>query len=68
MLEIFKSEFDGAYAENGLFLLTMHPHITGHRSRMRVLEQLISHIKGHAGVWFGTHAEVARWCLAHGGK
>ena len=68
VLEIFKSEFDGAYAERGLFLLTMHPHITGHRSRMRVLESLIAHIKGHAGVWFGSHEEVARWCLAHGGK
>jgi peptidoglycan/xylan/chitin deacetylase (PgdA/CDA1 family) len=68
VLEIFKSEFDGAYAENGLFLLTMHPHITGHRSRMRVLERLIAHIKGHPGIWFATHAEVARWCLEHGGK
>ena len=24
-----KAEFDGAVAERGLFLLTMHPHITG---------------------------------------
>ena len=41
VLEVFQSEFDGAYAESGLFLLTMHPHITGHRSRMAVLERLI---------------------------
>jgi hypothetical protein len=68
VLEIFKSEFDGAYEDRGLFLLTMHPHITGHRSRMRVLERLIAHIKGHPGIWFATHAEVARWCLEHGGK
>jgi len=68
VLEIFRSEFDGAYEDRGLFLLTMHPHITGHRSRMRVLERLIAHIKGHPGIWFATHAEVARWCLEHGGK
>ena len=68
VLEIFKSEFDGAYEDRGLFLLTMHPHITGHRSRMRVLERLIAHIKGHPGIWFATHAEVASWCLEHGGK
>jgi peptidoglycan-N-acetylglucosamine deacetylase len=63
VLEIFKAEFDGAYADRGLFLLTMHPHHSGHRSRLRVLEELIDHIKAHPGIWFGTHEQVARWCL-----
>ncbi len=36
--EIFRAEFDGAYAENGLFLLTMHPHVIGHRSRIAMLD------------------------------
>ena len=62
VLDIFKAEFDGAYREEGLFLVTMHPHIIGHRSRMRILEELIDHIKGHEGVWFATHEEVARYC------
>ncbi|GHD52436.1 polysaccharide deacetylase [Thalassobaculum fulvum] len=63
VLEVFKAEFDGAYEEGGLFLLTMHPHIIGHRSRVRMLEDLIRHIRAHDGVWFATHAEVARHCL-----
>ena len=63
VLEVFQGEFDGAYAESGLFLLTMHPHITGHRSRMAVLERLIEHIRGFEGVWFATHAEIAQYCL-----
>jgi len=62
VLEIFKSEFDGAYEDRGLFLLTMHPHITGHRSRMPVLERLIKHIKARGKCWFATHAQVAHWC------
>lgn len=64
VLEIFKAEFDGALAEGGLFLLTMHPHIIGHRSRIALLEQLIRHMKRVEGVWFATHEEVARYCLA----
>jgi peptidoglycan/xylan/chitin deacetylase (PgdA/CDA1 family) len=60
--EIFRAEFDGAYAEGGLFLLTMHPHVIGHRSRIALLDRLVAHMKGRPGVWFGTHAEVARWC------
>lgn len=66
VLEIFKAEFDGAYAESGLFLLTMHPHMIGHRSRMPILEALIEHIRGHEGVWFATHAEVAQYCKDNG--
>jgi peptidoglycan/xylan/chitin deacetylase (PgdA/CDA1 family) len=62
VLEIFKAEFDGAVAERGLFLLTLHPHIIGHRSRMALLEELVRHIEATPGVWFATHAEVARYC------
>ncbi|MBV40390.1 MAG: polysaccharide deacetylase [Alphaproteobacteria bacterium] len=62
VLEIFMAEFDGAYEEGGMFLLTMHPHIIGHRSRIRVLDMLIQYIRGHADVWFATHAEIAQYC------
>lgn len=62
VLEIFTAEFDAAWEEGGLFLLTMHPHISGHRSRMPVLERLITHAKARGGCWFATHAAVARWC------
>jgi hypothetical protein len=39
----------------------MHPHIIGHRSRIALLARLIEHIRGHTGVWFATHAEIARY-------
>ena len=60
--EIFRAEFDAARAEGGLFLLTMHPHIIGHRSRIGLLERLITHMRGVGGVWFATHEQVAQWC------
>jgi peptidoglycan-N-acetylglucosamine deacetylase len=62
--EIWRREFDGAYADGGLFLLTMHPHIIGHRSRMSVLEELIQHIRSQVGVWFATHEDIARYVIA----
>jgi peptidoglycan/xylan/chitin deacetylase (PgdA/CDA1 family) len=58
---IWKAEFDVAYEEGGLFLLTNHPHIVGHRSRIVMLERLIRHIREHPGVWFATHEQVARY-------
>ncbi|CDZ69844.1 Polysaccharide deacetylase [Neorhizobium galegae bv. orientalis] len=67
VLDIFKREFDRAYIEGGLFLLTMHPHVSGYRSRIFVLEDLIRHIQGHDGVWFATHADIARFARDNGG-
>jgi len=63
--QVFQSEFDVAYDEGGLFILTMHPHITGHRSRAAGLEKLIVHMKSKPGVWFATHEQIARYVKAN---
>jgi peptidoglycan/xylan/chitin deacetylase (PgdA/CDA1 family) len=57
--EVFQSEFDVAYDEGGLYLLTMHPHMMGHRSRAAMLERLIQYIKKKPGVWIATHEQIA---------
>jgi hypothetical protein len=64
VLSIWRDEFDLACAEGGLFQLTMHPHIIGHRSRLVVLAELLDHITSQSGVWFATHAQVAEHVLA----
>jgi len=43
--------------------VTMHPHISGYRSRVWILEELIRHAKAQQGVWFATHAEIASYAL-----
>ena len=60
VLDIFRREFDQAWAEGGLFLLTMHPHVIGYRSRIFILEELIRHMQAQSGVWFATHRDVAQ--------
>lgn len=59
--KIFRAEFDVAYEEGGLYVLTMHPHYTGHRSRVLWLEKLILYMKSKPGVWFATHEEIAQY-------
>jgi peptidoglycan/xylan/chitin deacetylase (PgdA/CDA1 family) len=59
VLEIWIDEFDAAYRAGGVFQLTMHPHVIGHRSRLVVLHELLDHIKAHGDVWFATHARLA---------
>jgi peptidoglycan-N-acetylglucosamine deacetylase len=67
MAVVWRDEFDLAYSERGLFQLTMHPHVIGHRSRIVALMELIDHIKGREDVWFATHDEVARYVAAQAG-
>jgi peptidoglycan/xylan/chitin deacetylase (PgdA/CDA1 family) len=59
VLDIFRREFDAAWDEGGLFLLTMHPHVIAYRSRMFILEELIRHMQAKGQVWFATHRDVA---------
>ncbi|RCG15558.1 polysaccharide deacetylase [Streptomyces diacarni] len=57
--EIWVDEFDAAYRAGGVFQLTLHPHVIGHRSRLVALRELLDHIAAHTGVWYATHAQVA---------
>ena len=59
--QIYRAEFDVAYEEGGLYILTMHPHYTGHRSRALWLEKLIIYMKSKPGIWFATHEELATY-------
>ena len=65
VLQVYKDEFDVAYEEGTTFVLTMHPHYIGHRSRIVVLRELIEHIKEKSDVWFGTHEAAVRWVRQH---
>ncbi len=67
VLQVYKDEFDVAYEEGTTFVLTMHPHYIGHRSRIVVLSELVDYIKSKPGVWFGTHEQAVRWVREQAG-
>ena len=54
-------EIDVAYEEGTLYLLTLHPHLIGMRSRVGYLDELLRYIKSKPNVWFATGAEIARY-------
>ena len=62
VFSIWSEEFDGAYADGGMFILVLHPQVIGRRSRIRMLDRLIDHMKGKSGgVWFATHEQITRY-------
>jgi peptidoglycan-N-acetylglucosamine deacetylase len=67
IMQVWIDEFDGAWEERTMFVLTMHPHVIGHRSRIVALEGLIDHIQAKGGAWFATHEAAARWVREQAG-
>ncbi|MDX1495327.1 MAG: polysaccharide deacetylase [Longimicrobiales bacterium] len=67
LMQVWIDEFDKAWEEGTMFLLTMHPHVIGHRSRIVALEGLVDHMQAKGGVWFATHADAARYVREQAG-
>jgi len=59
--QIYKAEFDLAYQERTMFVLTNHPHVGGRRSRIVQLDRLVTYIKSKPGVWFATMEQLANY-------
>jgi peptidoglycan/xylan/chitin deacetylase (PgdA/CDA1 family) len=67
VFDIFRRELELAHEEGGLYVLTMHPHVIGHRSRIWILEEIVRLAKALPGTWIATHAEIAAYCAEQGG-
>jgi len=59
LFQLYKEEFDGAYREGTVFILTLHPYLGGHRAPMEHLDDLITYMQAKPGVWFATCGELA---------
>lgn len=57
--EVWRGDFDGSYADRGVFVLTLHPQIIGRHHRMRMLERMIRYIQEHEGSRFVQMHQIA---------
>jgi peptidoglycan-N-acetylglucosamine deacetylase len=61
VIQIYKDEFDVAYDERTMVIITLHPHVSGHRSRLAQLDRFVTYMKSKPGVWFATTGDIARY-------
>jgi peptidoglycan-N-acetylglucosamine deacetylase len=61
LFQLYREEFDGAYEEGTLFVLTLHPYLSGHRAPAHHLDELIGYIKSKPGVWFATGSQITQY-------
>jgi len=63
-----KDEFDQLYEEAAtqrrMMLISFHDRISGHASRVRVIERFLKYATQHEGVWFARKDEIAQHALA----
>src|SRR5580698_1136954 len=67
LFELYKEEFDAAYKEGTMFILTLHPYLSGHRAPMQHLDDLITYMQSKPGVWFAPCGEVAEFVKRNAG-
>jgi peptidoglycan/xylan/chitin deacetylase (PgdA/CDA1 family) len=58
VLEIYKEEFRSVHGCGGLFVLVMHPQLSGRPSRVLMLKEFMDYVKGFEGVWLPRPIEV----------
>lgn len=68
MFKVYRDEFDVAYKEGTLCMLTFHPHVSGHRSRVVQMDKLFEYIKSKPGVWIATAEDIAKYVKQNAGK
>ena len=68
-LQMIKDQFDTLYregAENGrVMCLSLHPHNIGRPNAAKHLDEALSYILGHAGVWNTTADDIAEYYIAN---
>lgn len=62
--DLWRWELDAAARHGAVFVLTMHPFVTGRPGRIEALRTLVEHALGRGDVEFVAGAEVARRALA----
>ncbi len=62
-------EFDQLYEEGGqrrrLMVIALHERLSGHASRVRVLDRIFSRLRQRSGVWWARKDEIAQYALEH---
>jgi peptidoglycan/xylan/chitin deacetylase (PgdA/CDA1 family) len=63
-----RDEFDQLYEEGGarrrMMLISLHDRLSGHASRVRVLDRFLTYARSRPDVWFARKDEIARHALA----
>lgn len=59
VLQIWSRELRGIYEAGGIFILTLHPHVSGRPGFMTVIDQFVSEAQNLPDLWWATPGQIA---------
>ena len=65
VFDLWWREFEAMHDFGCCFVLTLHPWLSGRPSRVRLLEDLVTAMRGKGGVWFARGHEIASYFRKH---
>ncbi len=57
-MDVFRADFDAAWAHGGLWAAIWHPFVSGRLARAEAMVTLIEHMQAKGDVWFATLEEI----------
>lgn len=67
--QMVKDQFDTLYREGAdsgrVMCLSLHPHMMGRPNAIKYLDEMLTYILGHDGVWSTTGDDIAEYYLAN---
>lgn len=65
MVDEFEQLLAEGKSRRRMMTIGLHDRISGHASRVRVLDRVLTRLRSHEGVWWARRDEIARWTLDH---
>ena len=68
-MNVFMSEFEAMYRNNGLWVTVWHPFVSGRLARCERVGQMIEEMQSRGDVWFAKMEEIAthvQTCIDNG--
>jgi peptidoglycan/xylan/chitin deacetylase (PgdA/CDA1 family) len=65
VFDLWWREFEAMHDFGCCFVLTLHPWLSGRPSRVRLLEELVTAMRGKGNVWFARGHEIASYFRKH---
>lgn len=63
VLKLWTKEFDGLYNAGGIFVLTMHPFVTGRWAFLDTVKKLLLHIGKFPETWVASVDQITEHCV-----
>ena len=65
LIDEFDQLFEEGAGRRRMMVIALHDRLSGHASRVRVLDRVLTRLREHDGVWWARKDQIADWILTH---